>query len=197
MKTYNLTLLFILAFGAVFSQTRKQSVKIENIRFEVENYIVNVKFNIVNMTQDTLYISERNIDIQLIKKSKLIKWEYPKVDIHPFVKSVLKNKTYGFENKTVTSTQDNIRDKLANCFANKLFLKNLKVNKEFEKHKNVIVENIVEDCIVLLPLETYDYEKGFYSKKIDKTCKVSVKYLRSKRFTYFVNDNGKKIDINN
>lgn len=82
-------------------------------------------------------------------------------------------------------------------FANKLYEKNFGSNVIYKKDKEFIMESIVNNCIILMPNEVLDYTSGFYSKKFDKKCKVSAKYIDSKRFTYFIDDRGKKIDINN
>lgn len=82
-------------------------------------------------------------------------------------------------------------------FANKLYNKNFGSTSTYKDSKDFIIESIVQDCIVLIPNESIVYNKGFYSKSFDKTCKVSAKYSGNRVFTYFVDDNGKKIEINN
>ena len=197
MKKYILaTVVFALFFNVASCQTTKPKFRIERIKFENENGLVNVTFNLVNITNDTLYLSNKNLNIKLIKNHKLVRWEYPKFDIQIFVKPVLKNGEQ-INRKIEILKEEDPKDKLANNFATKLFLKNLNVNMQLMKYKEIIIKTIVDDCTILLPAETYKYEIGFYSKKFDKTCKVSVKYLESKRFTYFIDDSGKKVDINN
>ena len=196
MKKYILaTVVFALFFNVASCQTTKPKFRIERIKFENENGLVNVTFNLVNITNDTLYLSNKNLNIKLIKNHKLVRWEYPKFDIQIFVKPVLKNGEQ-INRKIEILKEEDPKDKLANNFATKLFLKNLNVNMQLMKYKEIIIKTIVDDCTILLPAETYKYEIGFYSKKFDKTCKVTVKYLDNKRFTYFVDDKGKKIDIN-
>lgn len=197
MKKYILaTVVFALFFNVASCQTTKQKFRIEKVKYSNENGLVNVTFNLVNITNDTLCLSDKNLSIRLIKNHKYINWDYPKVDVQPFVKPVLKNGEQ-IDNKIEILEKEDPKDKLANNFATKLFLKNLNVNMQLMKYKEIIIKTIVDDCTILLPAETYNYEIGFYSKKFDKTCKVSAKYSDNKRFTYFVDDSGKKIDINN
>ena len=197
MKKYILaTVVFALFFNVASCQTTKQKFGIERVKYSNENGLVNVTFNLVNITNDTLYLSDKNLSIRLIKNHKICNWDYPKFDVQPFVKPVLKNGEQ-IDNKIEILNKEDQKDKLVNNFATKLFLKNLNVNVQLMKYKEIIIKTIVDDCTILLPAETYKYEIGFYSKKFDKTCKVTVKYLDNKRFTYFVDDKGKKIDINN
>jgi hypothetical protein len=195
MKKYILIILVsVLSLSKIFCQTTKQKFRIERIKCVNENGFVNITFNLVNITNDTLYLSDKNLNIRLIKNHKSINWDYPKVHVQPFVKPVLKNGEQ-IDDKIKILNKEDPKDKLAKNFATKLFFKNLNANVQLIKYKEIIVKNIVDDCTILLPAETYNYEIGFYSKKFDKTCKVSVKYLDNKRFTYFVDDSGKKIDL--
>lgn len=57
-----------------------------------------------------------------------------------------------------------------------LYEKNFGTNTVYKDSKDLILENIMRDCIVLMPNESIDYNKGFYSKEFDKNCRVSVKY---------------------
>ncbi len=197
MKKYSLIIfIFTLNLNLASCQITKPKFRIERIKYTNENGLVNVMFNLVNITNDTLYLSDKNLRIRLIKNNKSINWDYPKVDVQPFVKPVLKNGEQ-IDNKIEILNKEDPKEKLANNFATKLFFKNLNVTVQLMKYKEIIVKTIVDDCTILLPTETYNYEIGFYSKIFDKTCKVEVKYLESKRFTYFVDDSGNKIDINN
>ena len=125
IKYILIVFVFTLPFNIIFCQTIKQKFKIEKIKYVNENGFVNVTFNLVNITNDTLYLSDKNLDIRLIKNHKLIKWDYPKFDVQPFIKPVLKDGTSIYENNLEIPIQEIIKDKLANHFANKLFLKSL------------------------------------------------------------------------
>ncbi|MCD0473279.1 hypothetical protein LPB87_02615 [Flavobacterium sp. EDS] len=74
------------------------------------------------------------------------------------------------------------KEKLVTHFASRLFLKNVEINEKLLRYRDRIIQNIIDDCIVLLSSETYQYEIYLFSKKIDKTCRVSIKYSDNKRF---------------
>ena len=195
MKSYILILfLSFFSINILFSQIPTKKFRIEKIEFLNERGLVCVKFNLVNITRDTLYLSNKNINFKLLKNSKAIKWEYPKVDVQPFIKPVQKN-VEQMQIKPEIIDKEDLKEKLAAYFASKLFLKNLEINKNLVRYRDRIIQSIIDDCIILLPSEVYGYETYLFSKKFDKTCKVSVKYLESKRFTYFIDNKGKKIDI--
>ena len=197
MKKYILaTIIFILFINVVSCQTTKQKIRIEEIKYLNDNGLLSITFDIVNLSKDTLYLNYKALIIKIIKKNKIIKWEYPKVDVQPFIKPVLKNNEQIYDKRDILNKEDPT-EKLVTSFANKLFIKNEKINHKLSKYTDRIIQNIIDNCIVLLPLETYKHETYLFSKKIDKTCRVSVKYSDSKIFTYFVDDNGKRIEINN
>lgn len=197
MKKYILaTIVFILFFNIVSCQTTKQRIKLDKIHYINENGFLNITFNIVNLSKDTLYLNHKRLIVKFIKKNKPIKWEYPKVDVQPFIKPVLKSGEQ-IQIKSEVLNNEDPKEKLMTYFANKLFLKNVEINHKLLKYKDKVIQKIIDDCIVLLPLETYEYETNLFSKNFDKTCKVSVKYLDSKKFTYFMDESGKKVDINN
>lgn len=197
MKKYILaTIAFFLFFNVVSCQTTKQKIKIDRIKFINENGFLKITFNIINLSKDTMFLNYKMLNIRAVKNQKNVKLDYPNVHEQPFIKPVFKNGEQ-VQIKTEGLNKEDLKEKSANYFANKLFLKNLEINHKLLKYRDRIIQNIVNNCIVLLPSETYEYETYLFSKKFDKTCKVSVKYIDSKRFTYFVDDSGKKIDINN
>lgn len=153
-----------------------------------------LEFEISNKSKDTLYISENNILITVFKGKSALKQDkvLPSIGT-PFIKPMIRKQFKSEEKDKYERLLENLKLK----FANKLYTKNFGSNTKYIDSKDFIIENIVRDCIVLMPNESIDYSSGFYSKKFDKACKVSVKYLDSKRFTYFIDDSGKKIDINN
>ena len=195
MKKYILPAIILTLFlSTVTCQTTKQKIKIDRIKYENENGFLNITFDIVNLSKDTLYLNYKALIIKLVKNNKTIEWKYPKVDVQPFIKPILKNGVQIYDKTKILNEKDP-KEKLAIYFANKLFLKNIKNNYKLVEYRDKIIQNIVDDCIVLLPSEVYKYETYLFSKKFDKTCKVSVEYLDSKRFMYFILDDGKKIDI--
>lgn len=202
MKKYILTIfVFILFFNVVLCQTTKQKIKIDRVLYINENGFLKITFNIVNLSKDTLFINYKMLNITAVKYQKIIKLDYPNVHEQPFIKPVFKNgeqlRTRTLDLNTEALNKEDPKEKSAYYFANKLFLKNLLINHKLLKYRDKIIQNIVDNCIVLLPSEIYEYETYLFSKKFNKTCKVSVKYSNSKRFTYFVDESGKKIDIYN
>ncbi|WP_131701507.1 hypothetical protein [Flavobacterium sp. ABG] len=179
--------------------SHKQNNNFENINFyylgyESKTYLNNfvlLQFEIENLTNDTIYLSEKNIDLKIFKNKKKINEDNLPTYL-PFIRPI-KIKEFKCEEK---ERYEKSIEELKLKFANKLYEKNFSTNTIYKDSKDFILENIIRDCIVLMPNESIDYNKGFYSKKFDKNCKVSVKYSENKRFTYFVNDSGKRIDIN-
>lgn len=152
-----------------------------------------LEFEITNNSQDTIYLSKQNIVVIVIKGKSIIKEGKPTTIGTPFVKPIIRNTIFCKEQKENQEKINSLKLK----FANNLYDKNFASNTLYKNNKDFIIENIIRDCVVLMPNESIGHSSGFYSKLFDKTCKVSVKYLDSKRFTYFVDDSGKKININN
>jgi hypothetical protein len=157
------------------------------------NNLVLLQFEIESKTNDTIYLSKKNIHLRVFKDKKEINEDKLPTYL-PFIKPTKAKKEFKCEEK---DKYERYLENLKLKFANKLYDKNFGSNTVYKDSKDFIIENIVRDCIVLMPNESIDYSSGFYSKSFDKTCKVSAKYLDNKRFTYFVDDSGKKIDINN
>jgi hypothetical protein len=153
-----------------------------------------LKFEITNKSQDTLYISERNI-LTIISKGGVILKEKICLPIGaPIILSLNDRKQFKCEEK------DNYEkgiEKLKLNFANKLYDKNFGSNSEYKSSKDFILKNIIRDCIVLLPNESINYSKGFDNEAFDKTCKVKIRYINTKIFSSFVNDDDKIVEINN
>lgn len=178
----------------------KQKNNFENINFyylgyESKTYLNNfvlLQFEIENVSNDTIYLSEKNIDLKIFKNKKNIKEDNLPIYL-PFIRPT-KIKQFKCEEK---EKYVKVIEELKIKFANKLYEKNFASNTVYKNYKDYILENIINDCIVLMPNESINYSKGFYSQKFDKTCKVSVKYTEKKRFSYFVDNSGKRVDINN
>lgn len=183
-------------FSFLVKQTIDEKIKLTYLGYEINRYrfnYQNLNFEIINKTKDTMYLSDTNIFIKIIKEEKILKEDKPQSIGTPYVRPVISK---GFVCKEQKEYDEKINSfKLK--FANKLYDKNFGSNTIYKNSKDFIIESIVRDCIILMPNESIDYSSGFYSKLFDKTCKVTVKYLDNKRFTYFVDDKGKKIDINN
>jgi hypothetical protein len=110
----------------------------------------------------------------------------------PFIRPIIRKQFKCKEKQQYEKYLENLKFK----FANKLYEKNFGSNAAYKDSKDFIIGNIIRDCIILMPNESIDYSTDFYSETFDKTCRVEAKYLDNKRFTYFLDDNEKKIDIN-
>lgn len=148
MKKFNLIIVFILIFNLQSCQIKKQNISIEEIQQSVDNGFVDLKFKIINNTKDTLFISDKNLDFQIVKKGKIIPLEYAKIHIQPFIKPVLKNTKQVSTSQQKSILEKTPKDKMAISFAKKLFEKNLEKNKYLVEYEELIVQHIFEDCIV-------------------------------------------------
>lgn len=198
----NIIFILVICFSFFFEssffvrQTINEKIKLTYLGYEINRYrfnYQNLNFEIINNTKDTIYLSEKNIFIKVIKKGKTLKEDKPQSIGTPYVRPVISK---GFVCKEEKEYEEKINS-LKVKFANKLYNKNFGSNSVYKDSKDFILENIVRDCIVLMPNESMDYSSGLYSAKFDKTCKVEAKYLDNKVFSYFVNDNGKRVNINN
>lgn len=187
--------LFLMS-NAIMDRQPNNEIRITYLGYKTNIYRSNfstLEFEITNNSQDTIYLSRQNIIVKVVKGESIIKEEKPVVTGTPFVKPIIRNTVFCKEQKEYQEKINSLKLK----FANELYAKNFTSNTLFKSDKDFIVDNIIKDCIVLIPNESIDYSSGFYSKSFDKTCKVSAKYSENKRFTYFVDDKGKKVDINN
>lgn len=197
MKHFKIVLLFAILFSFGF-KTGSEKINARYLGFEYYVYpggnLNKLNFEIKNNTLDTLYISNKNLSF-IVKKGKIVlKEDKSSSSIgSPFFLPRVR-KQFRCEEK---DRYEKEIEKLKLKFAKKLYQKNFSSTPKYINSKDFIIENIVRDCIVLIPNEAIDYDFHFRNEKFDKTCKVSVKYSDNKRFTYFVDDKGKKIDINN
>ena len=194
-------LIFFLCFTFLSNTNNKNKLN-DRITITYLGYSHNIyrtnfpslEFEITNESKDTLYISENNIQTTVFKGKVALKQDKVIPSIGTFFMKPMIRKQFKCEEK---DKYDKVIEKLKLKFATKLYEKNFGSTLVYKNSKDFIIENIVRDCLVLMPNESVDYSSGFYSTKFDKTCKVSAKYSDSKIFTYFVDDTGKKIDINN
>lgn len=184
-------LLFISLSFSANCQNNFNKIHIEYLDFEhFRNSSKLVYFKIKNNTKDTIYLSDKNIKINVLKNGKLLKDEENKsigqIIFRPLPKNKPKiDKEEKYEKKTV---------RLKHNFAEKLFYKNFK-NSKYKTNKESIIRNIENVCIVILPNESINYSKTFNNALFDKTCTVNIKYVNNKRFSYFVDDD-KAVNIN-
>ena len=197
MKYFKLVMLLGVCLCLGYNTIDKK-IKITYLGFEYYVHpggsLNKFNFELNNNTLDTLYISTENI-VFTIKKGKSTltgKKVLPSIGT-PFFWPRVRKQFKCEEKQQYEKYLENLKFK----FANKLYKKNFGSNTLYKNDKDFIIENIIRDCIILMPNEAIDYDCHFHNEKFDRTCKVEAKYLDNKRFTYFVDDNGKKVDIMN
>jgi hypothetical protein len=187
---------FFFGFSFFVKQTIKGKVKLTYLGYEINRYRFNYQnfnFEILNNTNDKIYLSETNIFVSVTKEGKPLKEDKNESIGTPYVRPVINKGLVCIEQREEEEKKYSLKVK----FANKLYQKNFGFSPKDIDTKKGIIDHIVSDCIVLMPNESINYSRGFHSKIFDKSCKVSVKYIENKRFNYFLDDNGKKININN
>jgi hypothetical protein len=195
-KTFYITILSLLFFSisGVAQNQLKDKFVLNALGFEGDYCIPNfyvLKLDITNKSKDTLYISEKNIQVIVIKQGGVLLEDRMDEEAPYFI---LRN-TMKFKCEEKDNYDKKINELKLN-FANKLYEKNFGSSETYKKDRDFIVHIIVRDCIVLMPNESIDYNTGFNSKAFDKTCIVKAEYIDRKTFTYFMNDN-EKTEVNN
>jgi hypothetical protein len=193
-KRNNLKMGFLMFFLSILSncENYNHSVQCEYLDFEKFGRISFLYYNITNNTADTIYISTKNIIVKVIKRNKLLKNEEIKTRGQLIFETSDKNKS----RIKIQFEQEKKTDSLKHVFAKKMFYKNFGNNK-YKRNKEFIIQCIKNDCMVLIPKQSVIYSKLFNNSVFDEKCKVNIIYLNNKRFTYFVDDTGKKVEINN
>lgn len=194
-------LLLILNIS-LFNACHGQLVKNEDLHFFYLGYSIstfnndvknNAYLNILinNIGNDTLYLSKSNIRVIIRKDNKIIKENNYNGDANnknsyqPFIPPSFPSK-YKSEEKEKYLI---MKDSLINIYSNKLFEKNFKKNQLINRYKENILKKIKEDCIVILPKETYEYNYLVKSKKINRESKIEVSYDSKNIFSTIEYDN--------
>ncbi|UYW02003.1 hypothetical protein K5I29_03575 [Flavobacterium agricola] len=194
-------LLLILNIS-LFNACHGQLVKNEDLHFFYLGYSIstfnnevknNAYLNILinNIGNDTLYLSKSNIRVIIKKDNKNIKDNNYNGDANnknsyqPFIPPSFPSK-YKSEEKEKYLI---MKDSLINIYSNKLFEKNLKKNQLINRYKENILKKIKEDCIVILPKETYEYNYLVKSKKINRESKIEISYDSKNIFSTIEYDN--------
>ena len=141
-----------------------------------------LQFEIINLTNDTLYISYDNIEFIVRKNSKKVKEEKPKIGIG----------THFIRPKLAECSEKQLdKKRLAQKFAQKLVAKN---NIPKEEEQNAIQELEIA-CIIIYPKEIlYEY-KTFFHREFDRNYKVNIKPYNDKIFTSYESDSNEMIKI--
>jgi len=185
-------LMFFCVSFLINCQNYKDSVEFEYLDFEKFGQINFLYFNITNNTTDTIYLSTRNISATVLKKEKLLENEEIKTRGQLIFNSSDKNK----ERIKNWLAEEEKTDLLKHTFATNLFYKNSGKIK-YKSRREFIIQCKKADCIILKPKQTFIYSKIFNNSDFDSKCKVNISYLNTKRFSYFVDDTGKEVEINN
>lgn len=141
-----------------------------------------LQFELINLTNDTLYISYDNIKFEVRKNSKKVEEEKPKLGIGtPFIRPKLEE----CPEKQVE------RKRLAQKFAEKLVAE----NNVAEKDKQDAIQEVETACIVIYPKEIlYEY-KTFFHRQFDRNYEVNVKPYNDEIFTSYESDSNGLIRI--
>lgn len=190
--------LFVLLAFVSFSfnyQKGLDNISFKYLDFEKTGNSSSLNFlflEIQNNSSDTIYLSRKNIIINVLKNKTELHDEINKSIGQLFYKPTKKNKA--------KITRENIQEKqtarLRHNFAKKIFYKNFSKDKS-KQNKDFIIQTIENDCIVILPKQTINYGTMFNNNAFDNNCKVNIKYNNSKRFTFFMDANDKVVNIYN
>lgn len=175
-------LLYSLCFGQL---KQSQDLQIFYWGYSRSTYNSDIKNNIKleiilnNIGKDTLYISKNHIQIIVSNDNKIIKEDKQTMDMdkegyisHPFIPPTYPLKYNEMEKDKYLKTKDS----LIKNYAEKLFDKNLKRYPSLISNKTEIVDVIIDNCILLFPKETLEYNYYFRSKIFDKNSEVNVYY---------------------
>lgn len=196
MKILNKLLVVTLLIGLSFSirgQKYSNQVSIEYLNFEKfgnssKQFLF--YFKIKNNTAETLYLSRKNIIINVTKNEKLLINE-------PNTSSGLVFHTASKKNKSKIDAENENDEKtksLRQNFAKKLYYKNFTKYK-LVSDKEFVVRVIESDCIVILPKSTINYSQLFINNLFSSDCKVRAKYDDNNIFTYYISGADNKVNI--
>lgn len=170
---------------------QKNKIQIEYLGYEKNDTIyknnITLKFNLINITSDTLHISNEHFNIKCRNNKKVLK-DYPLVPVGGQIIVIPQqmSKAEREEQKTKNTLKKN--------FAKKVLNYNMKINNNiFDK---LYAINIIEnETIILLPHEKYNYYSFINNKKFNTQTKVILEYNPTKTFTSFHTNNNKIIPI--
>jgi hypothetical protein len=180
----------------LIAQNKEKKIEIDYIGYEVENgskisYIM--KFEIFNLTKDTLYLSKENFKLRVFNKETVLeKEEIKKSDLHIQIKkSGAEYSVYKFIFERWNSTK-NLREK----YSEKLVNNNealLSLSDNDKKALKLILSNA---CIVLMPNDKIVYANSFNNSIFNNSYNVELNYDVNKPF-YSFEENNKTFKIKN
>jgi hypothetical protein len=196
MKKILFTLIFCVAFIATKSSMVKNKVTITYHGFSVAintpdySYLI---FSMRNETNDTVYLTRKNIEIEIIKdktilvelKSKSNSSVLCALTFPPYFGS---DKEYE-GNCTEETVYREKMDIIKNKYANKLYDRNFNTDKNNKIDRESFIAAIASECIVLLPKQTINYNTFFKNKNFDKSCLVRAQYIDNGIFMTYDDNN--------
>jgi hypothetical protein len=178
-----LNVVFLLLF--VLKAEAQKEISTNYIGFYIDKSNKNkaeLEFEIRNLTKDTIYVSEENLNIKIYRNTKEIKEEIIDYGIAtPFIRPRIAK----------CPEMENIKNTLASKFSTELVQKN---NIEIGEFRNAY-DMTLTNCIVLFPNEIIYYKKYFTQKTFDKDCEVEMKYKPGKIFAKYKSERNTLIEI--
>lgn len=196
MKIIHQLLIVTFFLGLSFSIRGQNYSNQVNIKYlDLEKFANSSKqfilyFKIKNNTNDTLYLSRKNIIIKVTNKGKSLENERNTSIGQVIFRASKKNKS----KIDAENLQDEKTALLRHNFAEKLYYKNFAKDK-VKRNKEFVVRVIENDCIVILPNATVNYSQIFINSLFNRNCKINARYLNNKIFTYYMAGDENKINI--
>jgi hypothetical protein len=176
---------FLIINIQVSAQKKELPLKISFEQYSVDNIqrsFITLKFEIYNNSNDTIYISSKNININVFRKNKILKSQKPSLGNNSISKSRIFDEMYNhfFEKKIKTET-------LRRKFAEKLLNKNPNIINE-KYTKDYLINSLSEKCIIIFPNESVLYESLFINDFFENTLKVEAKFINEDIFWIYKDD---------
>ncbi len=179
-----ISILFICLFLLSNSKKEKLNLEITYISHTINKYQKSsplLNFDITNLSNDTIFISEKNIIIHVLKNNKEIKRDKSSSGLPFFIKTKSK---FHYCKEIINEKRKS--DSIKLIYSKKVYNKNFNSKNDYKpKDPDDIINYISSNCIVLLPKETIKYNTFFESNLFDKNCEVSAEYKSNKVFTTF------------
>ena len=180
----------VLMWGTLraFSQQGLQKVKMayQSVRFfEAPYRFAEVTFTLTNLSNDTLYISNTNIKIEVRKQGVLLKNRPPDQAFPPLVTDIDPKKERDEQARQKRLSMLKLQ------FARKLIAKNF-IGKKKPSDIEWLADQIVDHCLMIYPKQSISYKEYFWNKSLDKNCSITGYVMDSKVFFEF-NDMGNKL----
>lgn len=178
----------ILFSSILFSQANIPS-EVKFIGYEKKAVSPNnttLNFQVVNNTNSVIYLSSRNMDLKVTCDEKRLVNEtnFDLVAIIPNTYITLAE----IDSKSKEREKERVK------FIEQISRKN-SINKLSKADQDFMKKVISEDCIVVLPHESYPYSIVFKNKDFEMNCKVELSYIKTNLFSTFINTKGDETKI--